>query len=105
MLFVDSSHVSKAGSDLNHILFNILPRLNEGVILHFHDIFYPFEYPKTWVCGDSWHSWHEAYLLKAFLMYNNSFEIIFWNSCCAFQFPEQMHQYYQLYIKRESSSI
>lgn len=45
ILFVDSSHVSKIGSDLNHIVFNVLPRLRPGVLVHFHDIFYPFEYP------------------------------------------------------------
>jgi len=27
ILFIDSSHVSKAGSDLNHIIFNVLPKL------------------------------------------------------------------------------
>ncbi len=46
---MDSSHVSKTGSDLNHILFEIIPRLNSGVYIHFHDIFHPFEYPEKWV--------------------------------------------------------
>src|SRR5687767_4588357 len=31
ILFVDSSHISKMGSDVNHILFEILPRLRPGV--------------------------------------------------------------------------
>jgi predicted O-methyltransferase YrrM len=48
-LFVDSSHVAKAGSDLVHILFQILPRLKPGVLVHFHDIFWPFEYPEAWL--------------------------------------------------------
>ena len=51
MLFVDSTHVCKTGSDVNHILFNILPRLASGVYVHFHDVFYPFEYPKRWGFG------------------------------------------------------
>ena len=80
ILFVDSSHVSKTGSDLNHIVFNILPILNKGVIIHFHDIFYPFEYPKDWVMTQGGFGWNEIYLLRAFLMYNNSFKILFFNS-------------------------
>jgi hypothetical protein len=49
ILFVDSTHVSRINSDVNRILFEILPSLKSGVYVHFHDIFYPFEYPKEWV--------------------------------------------------------
>jgi hypothetical protein len=80
ILFIDSSHVSKVGSDLNHIMFNILPILNKGVIIHFHDVFYPFEYPKEWVLSSGGFGWNENYLLRAFLMYNSSFKIILFNS-------------------------
>ena len=45
MLFIDSSHVSKMGSDVNLLLFEIMPRLRIGAWIHVHDIFYPFEYP------------------------------------------------------------
>ena len=72
ILFIDSSHVSKVGSDVNYLVFEILPRLAPGVYVHFHDIFYPFEYPKRWIC-DLGISWNEAYLLRAFLQYNQSF--------------------------------
>src|SRR5262249_30901378 len=55
ILFVDSSHVSKVGSDVNHLIFQILPALADNVVVHFHDIFYPFEYPKDWVYeGRAW---------------------------------------------------
>lgn len=74
MLFIDSSHVSKAGSDVNYLIFEVLPELQSGVYVHFHDIFYPFEYPKQWIC-DLGISWNEAYLLRAFLQYNQSFRI------------------------------
>ena len=77
ILFIDSTHVSKTGSDVNFILFNILARLKEGVLIHFHDIFYPFEYSKNWVYQGR--SWNESYILRAFLMNNNSFEIILFN--------------------------
>ena len=73
ILFIDSSHVSKINSDVNRIMFEILPSINSGVYIHFHDIFYPFEYPKEWIYGGK--AWNEAYLLRAFLQYNNIFKI------------------------------
>jgi hypothetical protein len=76
LFFVDSSHVSKIGSDLHTILFEILPRLKSGVYIHFHDIRFPFQYQKALTYQKIF--WNEAYLLRAFLMYNNDFEIIFW---------------------------
>jgi len=74
ILFIDSTHVSKTGSDVNYLLFEILPSLKKGVLIHFHDIFYPFEYPKNWVFDGR--SWNEDYILRSFLMYNNSFKIV-----------------------------
>ncbi len=74
ILFVDSSHVVKTGSDVHYILNKILPVLKKGVIIHFHDIHFPFEYPKSWVLDGF--GWNETYFLKAFLMYNSSFEIL-----------------------------
>ncbi len=73
ILFIDSSHVVKTGSDLHHILFNILPLLKPGVFIHFHDIFFPFEYPKAWVMAGR--NWNENYVLRAFLTNNEKFRI------------------------------
>ena len=78
ILFIDSTHVSKAGSDVNFELFEILPRLKRGVIVHFHDIFYPFEYPDPWIF-QARRSWNEIYILRAFLMFNPAFEVLFFN--------------------------
>ncbi len=78
IFFVDSTHVSKINSDVNYIFFKILPYLESGVYIHFHDIFYPFEYPKEWVYQGL--AWNEAYLLRAFLQYNNAFKIQFFNT-------------------------
>jgi len=77
-LFIDSTHVAKAGSDVNYILFEVLPSLKPGVIIHFHDVFYPFEYPREWI--EKGFAWNEDYMLRAFLMYNTDFEVIFFNS-------------------------
>lgn len=73
-LVIDSSHVVKTHSDLVFIFFHILPHLKSGVIIHFHDIFFPFEYPKGWVYEGR--NWNEAYFLRCFLMYNPAFDIL-----------------------------
>jgi len=76
-LFIDSTHVSKTGSDVNFEFFEVLPRLKSGVIIHLHDIFYPFEYPENWAVHEN-RAWNELYLLRSFLMYNPSYEILLW---------------------------
>ncbi|MFL9915129.1 class I SAM-dependent methyltransferase [Paraburkholderia fungorum] len=78
ILFIDSSHVSKIGSDVNRIIFEILPSLATGVYVHFHDIFLPCEYPPQWIYEGR--AWNEAYVLRAFLQYNSAFEIVLMNS-------------------------
>ena len=78
ILFIDSSHVVKTGSDVHFELFAILPRLKRGTVVHFHDIFYPFEYPEEWVMKENL-SWNELYFVQAFLMYNNDFEMLYFN--------------------------
>ena len=78
LLFIDSSHVVKTGSDVHFELNELLPRLKPGVIVHFHDTFYPFEYPKPWVIEENF-SWNELYVLQAFLMYNPAFRILYFN--------------------------
>lgn len=77
ILFIDSTHVSKVGSDVNHIFFKIIPSLAKGVYVHIHDVFWPFEYLEDWVYEGR--AWNEDYLLRAFLMYNDEFEIVLWS--------------------------
>ncbi len=78
LLFVDTSHQMKVGSEVLHIFFEIMPRLKPGVLVHFHDVFWPFEYPQEWMKVGR--SWNESYGLRAFLQYNDSFEILLFNS-------------------------
>jgi Methyltransferase domain len=78
ILFIDSTHVAKVDSDVNYIFFQLLPSLNSGVYIHFHDIFYPFEYPQTWIYQGR--AWNEDYFLRAFLQYNDAFEICLFNT-------------------------
>lgn len=86
LLFVDSSHIAKIGSDLNHIIFEILPILKEGVIVHFHDIFSQFEYPKEWI--EEGIFLNEQYVLRAFLQNNNAFKILLHDAYMEVAFDE-----------------
>jgi len=86
VLFVDSSHVVKAGSDVHHLFTRVLPALAPGVVVHVHDVFWPFEYLRHWIAEGR--AWNEAYLLHAFLLYNDTFEILLWNHWLAMAHPE-----------------
>ncbi len=88
ILFIDSSHVVKTGSDVCYEIFDILPRLRTGVMIHIHDCQYPFEYPQDWI-SQNW-SWNEIYGIRAFLMFNTSFEIFFWGSLFAHLNPQKV---------------
>lgn len=85
ILFIDSTHVSKFNSDVNYEIFDILPELNKGVLIHFHDVFDGFEYPLTWL-KDGW-SWNEDYMLRAFLMNNKEYEILLMNDYLSNRHP------------------
>lgn len=87
VLFIDSSHVAKTGSDVNYLYFEVLPRLQSGVRVHVHDIFLPHDYPKDWVIEQN-RSWNEQYVLRALLMFSNAFEVIFSSSYAYWRFPE-----------------
>lgn len=103
ILLIDSTHVSKIDSDVNYLFFKVLPSLNSGVYIHFHDIIYPFEYPKEWVYQGK--AWNEAYLLRAFLQYNKSFEIVFFNSLLEFSYPERFKDHMPLCLQNMGGSL
>lgn len=77
VLFIDSSHVLKLGSDVAFLLLDVLPRLAPGVIVHVHDIATSFEYPLEWY--DEGRAWNEAPALRAFLTFNDAFEILYFS--------------------------
>lgn len=104
ILFLDSSHVSKTGSDVNYYLFKILPMLKRGVLVHVHDILYPFEYLAEWILQEK-RSWNEAYALHAFLQYNSAFEIVYWNNFAYHHLREQLGRLMPLCLENEGGSI
>jgi predicted O-methyltransferase YrrM len=103
VLFIDSTHVSKTGSDVNRILFDVLPRLASGVHIHFHDIFYPFEYPKEWVYEGR--AWNEDYILRAFLEFNDAFEIVLFGTWLARSHRELLSETMPLTLENPGGSL
>ncbi len=75
LLFIDSSHVVKPGSDVNFLILEVLPRLQADVIVHFHDINLPYDYSRTTL--QTFLHATETSLLRAFLVFNEHAEIIF----------------------------
>lgn len=86
VLFIDSSHVSKIGSDVHRLFFDVLPVLQPGVYVHIHDVSATLEYPREWFAEGR--AWNEQYLLHAFLMFNRAFEIALFTSWLRSAHPE-----------------
>ncbi len=94
VLFIDSSHVAKIGSDVNRLYFDVLPRLRPGVFIHIHDIAANLDYPRQWY--DEGRAWNESYLLRAFLMYNRTFEVVLFTQWIATLRIHWLHQHMPL---------
>jgi len=88
ILFIDSSHVAKIGSDVNYEILDIIPRLKVGAIVHWHDIMIPFDYHKVWIDSGNMF-WNESYMVHAFMLHNKSFKVIwasrFMQESCSLQ--------------------
>ena len=103
ILFIDSSHVGKIDSDVNRIIFEILPRLAQGVFVHIHDVSYPFEYPLQWL-ENGWY-WNEAYLMRAFLQHNSAFKIRIWNHFLGLFAADRLTELMPLCLKNIGASL
>jgi predicted O-methyltransferase YrrM len=103
ILFIDSTHVAKTGSDVNRLVFEVLPALAPGVIVHFHDVFPGFEYPRAWVFEGR--AWNENYLLRAFLQYNDAFEIVLHGPLAIGLFAEQLGNLGSLVARNPGGSL
>ncbi len=96
LLFIDSTHTVKIGGDVNFLILDMLPRLNKGVIVHIHDIQFPYEYFKSYIIKNHFF-WQEQYLVQAFLMYNESFKILWCASYMHHKSPELMAKHFSPY--------
>jgi hypothetical protein len=103
VLFIDSSHVTKVGSDVNLLLLEVVPRLRPGVQVHVHDIIWPFEYSRRWVYEGR--AWNEAYLLRALLTGNPRLRLTFWSSQLAACHKERVGTALPLWLRDTGTSM
>ena len=89
LLFIDSSHVCRIGSDVTHEVLEILPRLPVGALVHWHDIMIPANYWQQWTERDLYF-WNESYFLHAFLLFNRAFEVSWGSRFMALRNGERM---------------
>lgn len=104
ILFLDSSHVLRIGSDVQYEFLEILPRLKSGVVVHIHDIFLPAEYPKEWVLKMC-RFWNEQYLLQAFLAFNDSFQVLWAASYMHLKHPDKIEAAFSSYKREERRPV
>ena len=74
LFFVDSTHTVKPGSEVNRIILEVLPRLKKGTFVHFHDIYFPYDYHPE-ILTKQIYFWNESILLQAYLTNNPKYEI------------------------------
>ena len=96
ILFIDSSHVCKIGSDVQFEFLEVLPRIRPGVVVHIHDVFMPVEYPKQWVL-DCRRFWNEQYLLQTFLSFNATFEVLWAGQWMHIKHPDLLMEAFPSY--------
>jgi predicted O-methyltransferase YrrM len=80
VLFIDSSHALKIDSDVAFLFLEALPRVQPGVLVHIHDVHFPYNGPfpaDTWLFGERWPVyWNEAMVVQTFLAFNSAFEVL-----------------------------
>jgi hypothetical protein len=59
-----------------HLFFNVLPALPSGVLIHVHDVFLPFDYPKQWIIDRRWEGFREQYVVHALLQGSREYEVL-----------------------------
>ncbi len=104
ILFIDSTHVLRTGSDVCFELFEILPRLPSGVLVHFHDMFWPFEYPWSWAVEEN-RSWNELYAVRCFLANNSAWRILMFNDYLARFERRLIEETYPTFYKNSGGAL
>jgi predicted O-methyltransferase YrrM len=99
LFFVDSTHTLGPAGEVSRIILEMLPRLDTGVLVHFHDIYFPYDYPTDILDGALFFS-HESPLLHAFLVNNPRFEITTSLSMLHHQRPMKLAELVGSYMPR-----
>lgn len=103
ILFIDSSHVLRTGGDVAYLYLEVLPRVQAGVYVHVHDIFFPFEYPAPWLL-ENHRFYSEQYLLQAFLMFNRAFAVLWAARYMYWRYPKELAAVFPAYDSETSGA-
>jgi predicted O-methyltransferase YrrM len=90
VLFIDTTHTVKLGSEVNHLILDVLPTIGPGVLVHVHDIFLPYEYPRAF--PERMYYWAEQYLLQAFLAQNPAWDVVLPLNALVRERPDELTQ-------------
>jgi hypothetical protein len=101
ILFVDSTHVVQVGSDVNYLVLEVLPRLAPGVIVHFHDIYLPYDYPRRFLEQLAFPL--ETSLLRAFMINNPAVRVLACMSLLHYDRPDELRRIFPDYEPQESA--
>ena len=99
LFFIDSTHTVKAGSEVNKIILQILPKMPAGIWVHFHDIVFPYDYTRNLLTGDLFF-WGESTLLHAFLINNDRYSVKLCQSFIHYKSPESLKSIFADYIPK-----
>ena len=103
VLLIDSTHVVRPGSDVCRLLLDVLPTLRPGVLVHIHDIFWPFQIPQSWL--DEGRMWGETYLLRAYLCENPRWQVRLWTDYLAIFHADFMREQVPRFLDNGGGSI
>jgi hypothetical protein len=103
LLFIDSSHAVKTGSELHPLYLELLPLVPAGVWIHIHDIYLPFAHHPALLAEDLW-DWQETALLVALMSGSQKFSIACSLSGLAHQMPEAISAVLSSYRPRRTDS-
>jgi len=94
-LFIDSTHALRPDGDVNFLTLEVLPRLAPGVLVHIHDIYFPYDYPPDFL--DTFLQWMESSIVRAFLIGNSRAEILFCMSQLHHDAPDVLREVFPEY--------
>lgn len=95
LLFIDSTHTVKPGGDVSFIYTEVLPILKPGVVVHIHDIYFPFLYQRDVL--DSLYQWSESLVLASLLVNNAKLSVMACLSMLHYDNPVALRQVFPEY--------
>lgn len=80
VLFIDSTHIVRLDGEVPHLVLEVLPALHPGVLVHVHDVHFPYNGPAdpdAYVFDRRWPMiFTEAMLVQAYLCQNPRVQIV-----------------------------